>query len=117
MKVRKKSRVKEMKLKCPFCKEDMIFTEDDWTNSQIMAGKYHNVRRLIFEHALDHIEESPWGNSNCRGGSIEYYFIESQNNSEYEAMVCPSCGETDFEWKEIKFVCKHCKYEGKYEDD
>lgn len=84
---RTKTEIKEMKFKCPFCKQHMICVDDDWADSKRINGEWYGVRDLIFEHELDHIEDKPRIKSGCHGGALHYYFIESGKNSELQVRV------------------------------
>ena len=84
MKIKTKTEIKAMKFKCPFCGETMIYIEDDLADSVSHDGVVHTVRDLVFGHERDYVEGKPWLYSDCQGGSINYYFIESKDNSELQ---------------------------------
>ena len=78
--LRTKNVIKAMKFKCPFCGRAMVFIDDDWTDSKQVNGKWHDVRKLVFEH-------EPWVEDECRGGSLIYYFIESNKDPEKQVPI------------------------------
>lgn len=105
-----KKEIKALRLKCPFCGQDLIFIEDDWTDMEELGGEWHSVRDLVFEHELDHLDDKPSVKSGCQGGGVSYCFIESKDDSERQAQPCPMCGDYDLKWtkKTGLFRCNYC---------
>lgn len=85
--LRTKTEIMGMKFKCPFCGQRMISTDDDWTDSKWVNGEWHSVRKLIFEHEHDYLEGKSLVESDCRGGSLTYYFIESKKDPEKQVLI------------------------------
>jgi len=85
--LRTKTEIMEMKFKCPFCGRYMVCIDNDWTDSRRVNGELHSVRKLIFEHEHNHLEGKSLVESDCRGGSLTYYFIESKKDSEKQVLV------------------------------